>query len=136
MFGSALREHGISKQRLQEQRPHENWQTQDPCPCLAQILQHAAEHTLTRVHPAPKKDYISAQTWKCIEEKEVKNRRRKMGNMIEVRPCHPKENGPQRSCMMIEQQQLTTKDIFLGWPAARKTFQRRSKFKNAKRQVK
>ena len=32
--------------------------------------QHAAEHMLTKVHPAQEKDYISAQPWKYIEEKQ------------------------------------------------------------------
>ena len=43
----------------------------DPCTDFAQSLQLAAKHNLTKIPATQKKDYISADTWKLIEEKEA-----------------------------------------------------------------
>ena len=43
----------------------------DPCTDFAQSLQLAAKHNLTKIPVTQKKDYISADTWKLIEEKEA-----------------------------------------------------------------
>ena len=46
----------------------------DPCIDFTQSLQLAAKHTLTKIPTTQKKDYISADTWKLIEEKRRQSR--------------------------------------------------------------
>ena len=106
----------------------------DPCTDFTQSLQLAAKHTLTKIPPTQKKDYISADTWKLIEEKEAAIAAGDYARSQALSPKIKRMARKDRENMSLEQLQAADAQGYKweGLKAARKTFQpKRVKFRNA-----
>ena len=106
----------------------------DPCTDFAQSLQLAAKHNLTKIPVTQKKDYISADTWKLIEEKEAAITAGDYARSQTLSPIIKKMARKDRENMILEQLQAADAQGYKwdGLKAARKTFQpKRVKFRNA-----
>ena len=103
----------------------------DPCTDFTQSFPLAAKHTLTKIPTTQKKDYISANTWKLIEEKEAAIAAGDYARSQALSPIIKRMARKDRVNML-----LTATDVqsykWEGLKAARKTFQaKRVKFRNA-----
>ena len=123
----------LIQSQVQQRKHHGQWYGHDQCAFLAEILQTAAKQTLTKIPINQKKDYISAHTWKLIEDKAQAIEQENYDLSKQLSKIIKQEARKDKEDMLLTQlEELDAQGYkWDGLKAARKTFQpKRTKFKN------